>query len=77
MRALYQGVSLVRGLTLGAVGPGLLWPAAYLALMGLTGLYVAGRRISRCCSASAERELRLACGEGLVTFSLIVITIGH
>ena len=44
---LYQGVTLVRALTLGAVGPGLLWYAAYLALMGLTGLYVAGRRISR------------------------------
>ncbi len=44
---LYQGVTLVRALTLGAVGPGLLWHAAYLALMGLTGLYVAGRRISR------------------------------
>src|SRR5215831_14249656 len=43
---LYQGVALIRGLTLGVVGPGLLWPAAYLALMGLTGLYVAGRRIS-------------------------------
>jgi lipooligosaccharide transport system permease protein len=42
---LYQGVSLVRGLTLGAVGPGLLWSAAYLAVMGLAGLYVAGRRI--------------------------------
>jgi len=34
---LYQGVTLVRALTLGAVGPGLLWYAAYLALMGLTG----------------------------------------
>ena len=43
---LYQGVTLIRGLTLGVVGPGLLWSAAYLALMGLTGLYVAGRRIS-------------------------------
>src|SRR5258708_39350679 len=43
---LYQGVSLIRGLTLGAVGPGLLWPVAYLAGMGLPGLYVAGRRIS-------------------------------
>jgi lipooligosaccharide transport system permease protein len=42
---LYQGVTLIRGLTLGVVGPGLLWPPAYLALMGLTGLYVAGRRI--------------------------------
>jgi lipooligosaccharide transport system permease protein len=43
---LYQGVTLLRGLTLGVVGPGLLWHAAYLALMGLAGLYVAGRRIS-------------------------------
>ena len=42
---LYQGVALMRGLTLGVVGPGLLWHAAYLALMGLAGLYVAGRRI--------------------------------
>jgi lipooligosaccharide transport system permease protein len=44
---LYQGVALMRGLTLGVVGPGLLWHAAYLALMGLTGLWIAGRRISR------------------------------
>jgi len=44
---LYQGVTLLRGLTLGAVGPGLLWYVLYLALMGLAGLYVAGRRIGR------------------------------
>jgi lipooligosaccharide transport system permease protein len=44
---LYQGVALLRGMTLGVVGPGLLWHAAYLALMGVAGLYVAGRRISR------------------------------
>ncbi len=44
---LYQGVALLRGLTLGGVGPGLLWHAAYLALMGAGGLYVAGRRIGR------------------------------
>jgi lipooligosaccharide transport system permease protein len=44
---LYQGVTLLRGLTLGAVGPGMLWYVAYLAIMGLAGLYVAGRRISR------------------------------
>jgi lipooligosaccharide transport system permease protein len=44
---LYQGVTLMRGLTLGVVGPSLLWHAAYLALMGLAGLCVAGRRISR------------------------------
>jgi hypothetical protein len=28
------------------VGPALLWSAAYLAIMGLGGLYLAGRRIS-------------------------------
>jgi lipooligosaccharide transport system permease protein len=44
---LYQGVALMRGLTLGVVGPALLWHAAYLALLGLAGLYVAGRRIGR------------------------------
>jgi lipooligosaccharide transport system permease protein len=42
---LYQGVALLRGLTLGVVGPALLWNAAYLAAMGAVGLYVAGRRI--------------------------------
>jgi lipooligosaccharide transport system permease protein len=44
---LYQGVALMRGLTLGVVGPALLWHAAYLAVMGLAGLRVAGWRISR------------------------------
>jgi lipooligosaccharide transport system permease protein len=44
---LYQGVALMRGLTLGVVGPGLLWHVAYLALMGLAGLWVASGRISR------------------------------
>jgi lipooligosaccharide transport system permease protein len=44
---LYQGVALLRGLTLGAVGPGLLANVAYLALLGAAGLAVAGRRISR------------------------------
>ncbi|HEY7145884.1 MAG TPA: ABC transporter permease [Streptosporangiaceae bacterium] len=44
---LYQGVVLMRGLTLGVVGPGLLWHVAYLALLGLAGLAVAGRRITR------------------------------
>jgi lipooligosaccharide transport system permease protein len=44
---LYQGVALMRGLTLGVVGPGLLGHAAYLALMGLAGLWVAGARIGR------------------------------
>jgi lipooligosaccharide transport system permease protein len=42
---LYQAITLLRGLTLGTIGPGLLWPVLYLALMGLAGLLVAGRRI--------------------------------
>jgi lipooligosaccharide transport system permease protein len=44
---LYQGIALLRGLTFGDVYPGLLWNALYLAIMGLAGLAVAGRRISR------------------------------
>jgi lipooligosaccharide transport system permease protein len=44
---LYQGVTLIRGLTLGAVGPSLLWSVTYLGVMGAAGLLVAGRRISR------------------------------
>jgi lipooligosaccharide transport system permease protein len=44
---LYQGVALMRGLTFGVVGPSLLWHVAYLALMGLAGLWVASGRIGR------------------------------
>jgi len=44
---LYQGVVLLRDLTLGVVGPGLLWRAAYLAALGLAGLYASGRRIGK------------------------------
>jgi lipooligosaccharide transport system permease protein len=44
---LYQSVTLLRGLTLGAVSPALLWSVGYLALMGLAGLWVAGIRIGR------------------------------
>jgi lipooligosaccharide transport system permease protein len=44
---LYQGVCLLRGLTLGPAGPALLWPVLYLTLMGLAGLHLAGRRLSR------------------------------
>ena len=44
---LYQAITLIRGLTLGVVGPALLVPVAYLALMGVTGLLIAGRRVSR------------------------------
>jgi lipooligosaccharide transport system permease protein len=44
---LYQAITLIRGLTLGVVGPALLVPVAYLALMGLAGLLIAGRRVNR------------------------------
>ena len=44
---LYQGVVLLRGLTLGAVSTGLLWSVLYLLLMGAIGLAIAGRRISK------------------------------
>lgn len=44
---LYQGVELLRGLTLGVVTPRLLIAVAYLAVMGSGGLLAAGRRISR------------------------------
>jgi lipooligosaccharide transport system permease protein len=44
---LYQGVVLLRDLVLGVAGPGLLWRAAYLAVMGLTGLAISSRRIAR------------------------------
>jgi len=44
---LYQGVTLLRGLTLGVVGPGMLLNALYLVVMGLAGLSLSSRRISR------------------------------
>src|SRR5215469_16643984 len=44
---LYQGIVLLRSLTLGYVSAGLLWHVVYLAVMGAVGLAVAGRRISR------------------------------
>jgi lipooligosaccharide transport system permease protein len=44
---LYQGVVMLRDLTVGVVGPDLLWRAAYLAALGLVGLYVSGRRIGK------------------------------
>jgi len=44
---LYQGVALLRGLTLGTIRPGLLANVAYLAVLGIIGLAVATRRLSR------------------------------
>lgn len=42
---LYQGVSLLRGLTLGSVSWSMLGSVAYLTAMGGLGLYVASRRL--------------------------------
>jgi lipooligosaccharide transport system permease protein len=44
---LYQGIALLRGMTLGYVTPGLLWHVLYLAVMGIAGLALAGRRLTR------------------------------
>jgi lipooligosaccharide transport system permease protein len=44
---LFQGVSLMRALTLGGITPSAAWNVLYLAAMGLAGLALAGRRISR------------------------------
>ena len=44
---LYQGVDLIRSLTVGAISPILLFHIAYLGLMGIVGLWVASRRIDR------------------------------
>ncbi|MEU3735082.1 ABC transporter permease [Streptomyces sp. NPDC033538] len=44
---LYQSVELLRGLSLGDVGAGLLGNVCYLALMGAVGLVVAHRRMDR------------------------------
>jgi lipooligosaccharide transport system permease protein len=44
---LYQGVELSRSVVLGEVHVGLLWHAAYLAVMGWLGLTVAARRLGR------------------------------
>jgi lipooligosaccharide transport system permease protein len=44
---LYQAVAVMRGLVLGGAGPALLGHAAYLATMGVAGLWIAGRRVAR------------------------------
>ena len=43
---LYQGVALLRGLTLGSVGTAQFVAVVYLAVMGVAGLALAGRRVS-------------------------------
>jgi lipooligosaccharide transport system permease protein len=42
---LYHGVALIRGLTLGTVGPGLLVNVAFLLVMAAAGGVVASRRL--------------------------------
>lgn len=42
---LYHGIELVRGLALGAVGPGLLLHVGYLVVLGLAGMLVSARRL--------------------------------
>lgn len=44
---LYQGVHLLRSLSLGIVGPGLLVHVAYLLAMGIGGIWVASHRMGR------------------------------
>jgi lipooligosaccharide transport system permease protein len=44
---LYQGVDLIRALTIGAISPVLLFHVAYLSIMGIVGLVVVSRRLDR------------------------------
>ena len=44
---LYHGVDLLRALTTGAVGPGQLVNVAYLAVLGVVGMWVASRRVEK------------------------------
>lgn len=44
---LYQGVALIRGLTVGVVGPEMLFHVAYLIVMGVIGLWITSRRLDR------------------------------
>ena len=44
---LYQGVDLIRSLTVGAISPVLLVHVAYLTIMGVAGLLVVSRRLDK------------------------------
>ena len=44
---LYQGVDLIRSLTVGAISPILLVHVAYLTMMGVIGLAIASRRLDK------------------------------
>jgi lipooligosaccharide transport system permease protein len=44
---LYQGVDLIRSLTVGAISPVLLVHVAYLLVLGFAGLFVVSRRLDK------------------------------
>ena len=44
---LYQGVHIIRSLTIGALDPSLVFNVAYLAVMGVAGLAIVERRLDR------------------------------
>jgi lipooligosaccharide transport system permease protein len=44
---LYQGVDLIRSLTVGAISPVLLVHVAYLSIMGFAGLAIVSRRLDK------------------------------
>ena len=44
---LYQGVDLLRGFSLGIIGPQTVVHIAYLSVMGLAGLLVVSRRLDK------------------------------
>ena len=44
---LYQGVDLIRSLTVGYITPVILFHVAYLAVLGFAGLFVVSRRLDK------------------------------
>ena len=44
---LYQGVDLIRSLVIGDIGPGIVVHVAYLAVMGIAGLWIVSKRLDR------------------------------
>ena len=44
---LYQAIELIRGLTTGVLGPGLVVAVAYLLMLGGVSLWLADRRLAR------------------------------
>jgi len=44
---LYHGIELIRSLTLGNIGPAILWHMGFLVALGSIGLRITARRIDR------------------------------